>query len=287
VRDMYKSKPWALKTLIEGIKNCASYTELTYYSEVPTFYYAENGDVYYAKYRLRPINDAIDVTTGAIDEDLYRSKYYGYDYIPRQEGDDRSPTYLRDEFKTKLQSEALTPIEYKLEVQLHTTTGPTADDSTILDCCFNWDENEFPWKIIGNIRLDQFVPDEEGEKKLHFNPSFTHPDLPVIRAQSAHEPTSVMHMRCIVYEEMAKVQSSDSKLLAAAGLFTDLISNKIVNAIKGNTIDAGDIASSDEVYVIVVKTGNQKEAGTDGTCSLRHTDLLFIYLFFYLIYLFL
>ena len=180
----------------EGIRDPDSYAQLKYYSQLPTFYNATNGDSYFARYRMRPASGDKDENK-KIDKDVYYKKYYGCDCIPRQEGDTRSATYLRDELSEKIMNGDT--VKFKLEVALH----PINDINETLRCNGVWDEAKYPYREIGVLEINKLLlPSEIGQKKLHFNPGYTHPDAAVVRAQSPYDTASVMHLRCIVYESM-------------------------------------------------------------------------------------
>lgn len=199
----------ALESIYAGIRNATSFTQLFYYSQTPSYYHASNGEVYLAKYRLRPTSDAVDTL---IDREMYQKHYLGMDTVERQPGDTRSPTYLRDEFRQRVSNGGPQKVRYNFEVALHPI------DAKSLNATINplsiWDKKKYPFKHLGTVTIDEiFKTEDYGNLQVHFNPGITHASLPIPRAVSQYDSAAILHTRIVVYDRVKKIVKGGQRFL--------------------------------------------------------------------------
>eukprot|EP00299_Pterocystis_sp_00344_P013664 c6717_g1_i2.p1 GENE.c6717_g1_i2~~c6717_g1_i2.p1 ORF type:complete len:1039 (+),score=226.47 c6717_g1_i2:388-3117(+) len=270
----FSQRPWAIWSMLEGIRDPTSFASLYYNSKFTTWFQDQSGKLWFARFRLRPSDATED--SGFVDEMLYRNNYVGWDHVPRQPGDERPRDYLRAEFRNRM---ATGPVSYILEVVLRESSG----DPALLDSSQAWDEHLYPFKRVGVITLDKLLPEEE-TRLLHFNAALAHPHIAVIPAKTAREPASMNHLRCLLDQAASEDALNGHK--STLDIITDILASKVLNAIRGNTAPES-VPEGSEVYIVAVTTGHGKGAGTNGTVSLRlqgefgHTESLKLDLRFY------
>ncbi len=168
---------------VSGRYHPVSFAFMEYHSKTPTLFTSENGDDYYAKYRLIPAHHVID---GApVPEDRLQKVY-----DQRVDQDEtRSVNYLVNEYKTRVNNGL---VSYHLQMQLHRPLKGEGDQ--IFDSWIAWNDQKHPWMDVAEISVDEILPYEES-LKMGFNIGHHPPSLGLIRAKSIHDFNSVVYMR--------------------------------------------------------------------------------------------
>jgi hypothetical protein len=194
--EYYKLYPVAKQGARETLRrNPTSFTNLIYYNKTPLLYIADDGQKYYAKYRVIPFKE--EQETGIVEE--------GSAQWVEPENQRIDPTtnppprnYLKEEFQHRvLEQNAMgDPVKYKLQIQLR--KHEEGQDPRIFNCCLNWplpEENqEFPWKDLGVLEITETLNWEESLKT-----TFSFNNMPkrlgVIPAKSIYDYNSLNYMR--------------------------------------------------------------------------------------------
>jgi acyl-CoA synthetase (AMP-forming)/AMP-acid ligase II/predicted NAD/FAD-dependent oxidoreductase/acyl carrier protein len=183
----------------------ASYTEVHYGSKTASELLAEDGRRVWARFRLRrpdlPADGAFVQGDTLLPPDL----------IPRRPDDARSPTFLHEELRARVEDGG---VDYVLEMQVH------APDEAALDCTRPWPEETHPWRVAARLHLDRVV-DPGAIERLHFSSRNAPPDLAPPPARSATEPASLEQLRQVVYEIAACARLGEPLPPALAALVAD------------------------------------------------------------------
>jgi catalase len=180
----YELEPDGFKGAQESGKyKPASFASLDYYSKTPMNFTAVDGTNYYAKYRVLPGDNQIELAD--IPEDK-KAKVYDQRVA---EGEELSVNYLVGEYKGRTNAGN---IAYKLQIQLHQASSET--DPAVFDSRLNWNENDYPWKDLAEITVEELLPYEE-TVKMGFNINQHPKSLGFIRAGSIHDFNSIVYMR--------------------------------------------------------------------------------------------
>ena len=94
-------------------------------------------------------------------------------------------------------------ISYQL--QLQPVTDDPVQQEAAKDCTTPWDESQYPFHDVANLRLTRILPGEWAEP-LEFNPYHAPPELALILARTATETASVNHLRSVVYQISADMR---------------------------------------------------------------------------------
>lgn len=186
--QMVTADPTLAAAIADALRDADTFINLRYHSQVSFRFEDPNGQDMYVRYRLVPADDRPE--TGFVDPTKLEP---GMDYVPRQFGDFRSTHFLRDDFRHRVRNGG---VRYRLELQLHVILG----DNDALDCSRVWDPDVYPWMPVGEIVLDQIVPDEVAEK-LRFSPGNTHKSLAWIPSEDPDDPASLNALRILVYQQ--------------------------------------------------------------------------------------
>ena len=164
-----------------------SYTEVHYHSKTASELLASDGRRWFVRFRLRRPDLASD--GGFVGGEALLPP----DHIPRVEGDTRSPGFLHDELRRRVEAGG---VAYVLEVQVH------SPDDAALDCTRAWPEARHPWLVVARLELDHVV-DAASVERLRFNSLNAPAELAPPPARSAAEPASLEQLRQIVYSVAA------------------------------------------------------------------------------------
>lgn len=166
VEKATRRNPVAREGGVAGLRRApASYGGLNYYGQIIRYWSDPDGRRYLVRYRCRPDDTVFPKETGLPDaEDA--SHVWLRD---RLQTEDRPSDYLRQELKDRIQKE---PIRMNLQAQFH--LPESGDSEEWYNPSVDWDEQTHPWMDLGQIELDETLPDAEAEV-LQFNPG-NHPE---------------------------------------------------------------------------------------------------------------
>lgn len=169
------------------IRNPDSYATLHYYGWVTGEYLGAGGERRLARYRLVPVAELPD--GGYVDPALVPLPL---DFAPRQPGDARPPTYLRDELRARLAGGTVTHV---LQVQLRPQPDTVAARHAAADPTQPWPEESHPWQELARLTLERESP---VAPRRDIRPERLPPGLQILRAYSDTEPASMAHLFAIV-----------------------------------------------------------------------------------------
>jgi catalase len=165
-------------------RNPESFARMSYYSKTPFRFDADDGVPRYVKFRMLPEHDGPE--SGIPDA---KSLQRPWEQQP-EPGEDRSQTYLKDEYRRRVESEGA---HYRLELQLH-PMHPDEHREVILNASIAWDEAAHPWYPLGSVEIDEVLSFEEGNRS-RFTPSNHPPSMGFIKPLSIHDPPSLDLLR--------------------------------------------------------------------------------------------
>ncbi|TVQ50301.1 MAG: catalase [Saprospirales bacterium] len=184
-QDYYKKYPIGKAGAIETLRrNPTSFSNLTYYSKTPFNFIGDDGVQRYAKYRAIPFD--LSVKESGIIEERDRLEPENQRIIP---GETRNRNYLKNELADRLKNQ---PVKYWYQIQIR--DAQENEDQSIFNCCIDWDENEFPWRNLGVITLNE-VLDWDSSNKLGFGVVNMPKGLGCIPAESIYDYNSLNYMR--------------------------------------------------------------------------------------------
>lgn len=189
--EILKEYPPFAPSFAEFVRSPESFTALDYYSQISYLYKDLSGHAEYVRFRLtakEPRPDSGFVDTGKLELPL--------DYVPRQPGDTRSPSYLRDDFRTRIESGG---VEYLLQVQLRPIAEDEGENRQALDTTQHWPEESFPFHDLARVKLTEIVPEAEAAQQ-HLNVGRMPDGLALICTTSARHPASIAQLRSLVYD---------------------------------------------------------------------------------------
>ncbi len=184
----------------EMFRSLDSYTDVHYFTKVAQRWVAADGTAHVARFRLRRPDRRRD--SGFLDP---HGELLPPDRAARAPGDDRSPTYLHQELRDRLESGS---VEYVLEVQVRPAESDPAAHEEALDASRPWPESRHRWHECARLRLDRVLP-EAAIEPLVFNPANAPPELGLVLARSPDESASLNHLRSIVYEVAAAARKGE------------------------------------------------------------------------------
>jgi acetyltransferase-like isoleucine patch superfamily enzyme len=235
--EQVKRAPHIRDAVWGSLRNTDSYTMLHYYSNICRLLRFEDGRQMYAKFKLRPADQAISEDSGQVVPRGILPPETGA--IPRDEGDTRPLLFLADDFRRKVESPE--GVRYVFQLQLRDVPADSATRDIALDCTRPWDEAEFPYIEVGEISIGSYLPAEETEK-LEFNPFLRCQEVDVISATSCKQSASIDHGRSLVYEICQRVRNGEP-LPASWRAFLEQSDTKI--DLSGCPVIAATCSSSD------------------------------------------
>jgi len=235
--EQVKRAPHIRDAVWGSLRKTDSYTMLHYYSNICRLLRFEDGRQMYAKFKLRPADQAISEDSGQVVPRGILPPETGA--IPRDEGDTRPLLFLADDFRRKVQSPE--GVRYVFQLQLRDVPADSAARDIALDCTRPWDEAEFPYIEVGEISIGSNLPAEETEK-LEFNPFLRCQEVDVISATSCKQSASIDHGRSLVYEICQRVRNGEP-LPASWRAFLEQSDTKI--DLSGCPVIAATRSSSD------------------------------------------
>lgn len=188
----YRKYPLSEQTTANRLRRAPStFTQLYYHSQTVFRFMAQDGTLYYAKYRLTPADKGAE--TGLLGEEDRK-----HIWLQARLADETRPIdYLRQEFKTRIST---APITYHLQIQLRRPK----DNPEILNSCRPWDDE---WLDLATVTLDRLLHDEETEN-LRFNVANQPPSLGILPAASIYDYNSVNYARSQAYKMSQRVRST-------------------------------------------------------------------------------
>lgn len=203
-----------LPSFAEFVRSPDSFLDLDYYSQITYHYDAADGRRFLARWRLTAPEDRPD--GGKVDPSELRLPL---DYVPRKDGDTRSTTYLRDDFRRRVREGG---VAYRLQLQLRELPDDPAARRAAADTTAAWPADQFPHRDVAVLHLDEVLP-EEVAARLGFNVGRMPRGLELLRADDAGDPAAIGHLRVIAYQASAAVRQGRplpprlAALLAANG----------------------------------------------------------------------
>jgi catalase len=183
-QSYYEKEPDGFKGAQESGKyKPTSFASLDYYSKTPMSFTAVDGSKHYAKYRVIPADNKIELAD--IPEDK-KAKVYDQRVA---ESESLSVNYLVQEYKERINAYG---VNYKLQMQLYCATE--AEEPAIFDSRLNWNEDDHPWKNLANIFVEDLLPYQE-TVKMGFNINQHPTSLGFIKARSINDFNSIVYMR--------------------------------------------------------------------------------------------
>ncbi|KAL4198207.1 hypothetical protein AMTRI_Chr03g44740 [Amborella trichopoda] len=188
-----------------SLRRATSYAELHYYSNFCRSFRGLDGVDRFVKFKLRPEDVRIGEDSGKVDpEGRVLPPETGA--IPRDDGDDRPPLFLADDFKARVAGDG--GVRYILQAQVQVVPTNRMERERVLDCTRPWDPEEHPYVDLGIIILDEALGAQEAEQ-IEFNPYLRRPDLDVVPARSCTESASIDHGRSLVYEICQRLRNAE------------------------------------------------------------------------------
>jgi arachidonate 5-lipoxygenase len=149
---------------IAGLRRAPeSFAKLHFYSQTVRFWIDENDVRYLVRYRLVPEDPSYERESGLAgpgDSIWTRA---------RHPTETRAPNYLREELKRRI--EGTKSVKLRFQAQFH--RPEPGDDLHWYDPSVDWHAGDHPWLDLGEVRLEEPLPDEQAER-LEFN-SDNHP----------------------------------------------------------------------------------------------------------------
>lgn len=189
--EILKEYPPFAPSFAEFVRSPDSFTALDYYSQISYRFTDLDGQACLVRFRLTAPTPRPD--SGFVDPAKLQLPL---DYVPRQPGDDRPTTYLRDDLRQRIEQGA---VEYLLQVQLRPIAADEPENRHALDVTQAWEEQRFPFRSVARLRLTALVP-EEAAQQQHLNVGRLAEGLSLICTQSARHPASIAQLRSIVYD---------------------------------------------------------------------------------------
>jgi catalase len=182
----YRKYPLSEQTTANRMRRAPStFTQMYYHSQTVFRFIAQDGTLYYVKYRLAPADKGAE--TGLLgDED--RKHIWLQARLPDEKC---STDYLRQEFKTRITS---APVTYHLQIQLKRPTPN--EDKEIFNSCRAWNDE---WLDLATVTLDRLLPDAETDK-LRFNVANQPTSLGLLPAESIYDYNAVNYARSQAYK---------------------------------------------------------------------------------------
>lgn len=182
--DYYRKYPQGLEGAKESLRrNPISFQNLRYYSLTPYLFTGKDGIQRYAKYRIKPLDDAPEtgITPDLSDWDTCNQRV-----LPHET---RSRNYLKDEYKQKV---AQGGAKYMMQIQ----TRIAADDDSpeIFNNQIPWDEHVFPWHDLAVVEMHEILSWKES-LRTSFSLNNLPKSLGYIPAKSIHDYNSLNYMR--------------------------------------------------------------------------------------------
>lgn len=187
--------PGYLERMRGWIRDPDSYAGLHYHALLTFTLTDAGGGAHWARWRLIPADRGPD--RGSVDPSRVSA---AAEYLPRREGDQRPRTYLRDELRRRL---AAGPVAYILQLQ---SRPRGADDDPALDPSRTWPEDQFPWRDVGELRLDREL-DDAAPRAVDIRPEDMPASLALPRATAVDAFTSVGHFSAIANDIIARMQA--------------------------------------------------------------------------------
>lgn len=201
-RRIASTLPRYEENLRDFIRDPRSFTELHYSSQITYRWITPDGRRYWVRYRLRdadrgPDRGHLDQHESALEAPV--------EYVPRKAGDTRPRSYLRDEFRRRIEAGS---VRYVLEVQVRPEAASGAPDPRALDCTEPWPESLHPFRELAQITLDRVTEDALASRTA-FSPDIQPPQLRMPRARSADEPASLGHLFAILDDIITRLESGE------------------------------------------------------------------------------
>ncbi|CAM6097433.1 unnamed protein product [Calypogeia fissa] len=160
-------------------------------------------DKMYVKFKIRPV----DATFGE-DEGSVKPKHGELPPIsgmyPASEDDKRSKTYLRDDFKQRLESPE--GVKFILQLQLRPIPDSAKEREEVEDPTEVWDEKVYPYMDVAELHFNESINDTIFDD-IHFNPKHGPSSLAMIRGTSAMQASSVDTGRSIMHDVLGYLRS--------------------------------------------------------------------------------
>jgi hypothetical protein len=186
--------------LAEAFRSGASFTDFFYHSQICYNLTDSAGVMSYLRYRL--VNADRNTERGAFPSSWIPN---GVTIFPAMEGDPRADTYLNTDFQSRFHYDG---VRYLLQAQLR-----PGDQHDAVDCSTRWDEAQFPWMDLVEVKLTEYVgtPDLDG---LSFNVNRTPAGIALPLATTGIWPglqadnfASLAHLRALVYPVARKARA--------------------------------------------------------------------------------
>lgn len=184
-QNYYKEYPVGKEAAIDNLRrNPTSFSHLTYHNQTPLLWNSDDGVKGYAKYRIIPIEDISEpgIISGrdALEPQNQR-------VIP---GETRTRNYLKEEYADRMREKG--SVKYRFQVQ--TRAAETGEDPIIFNSSKSWDEDQFPFKDLGVIEMQEVLNWDDSNMT-----TFSFQNLPkglgIIPATSIYDFNSLNYMR--------------------------------------------------------------------------------------------
>lgn len=182
--EYYKKYPEGLKGAEVALRrNPSSFQNLRYYCKTPFMYIGEDKIKRYAKYRVRPLDDApetgINLNMDPIDVGNQR-------ILPHET---RGRNYLKYEYEERVKREGA-----KYMMQIQTRIAQDDDDPEIFNNMIPWDEQSHPWHDLAIIEIDKAL-DWKESTLTSFSLNHMPKTLGIIPAKSVYDYNSLNYLR--------------------------------------------------------------------------------------------
>ncbi|CAM6111386.1 unnamed protein product [Calypogeia fissa] len=195
-----------------NLRNPNSYAEMHYFCCTARHFQAlpsassvnsSMPDKMYVKFKMRPVDTAFGEDAGSVKPKEGELPPITGMY-PAAEDDTRSKTFLRDDFKNRLESAE--GLRFILQLQLRPIPNSTKEREEVEDCTKVWDEKVYPYMDVAELCFNKSIDDTLFDD-IHFNPKYGPPSLAMIRATSAMASSSVDTGRSIMHDLLGYLRS--------------------------------------------------------------------------------
>lgn len=157
----------------------------------------------YVKFKVRPQDSTFGEDAGSVKPKVGELPPISGMY-PAAEDDQRSKSYLRDDFKSRLESPE--GVRFVLQLQLHPIPASPKEREEVEDPTRVWDEEAYPYMDVAELCFNETVDDTLFDD-IHFNPKHGPPSLAMIRGTSAMQAASVDTGRSVMHDLLGYLRS--------------------------------------------------------------------------------
>lgn len=189
--------------LIEAYRIRGSFLDSRYYSWQCFEFFDADDNLSYIRFRLIPGDRGPE--RGLPAKGFRADGAPSMDPVP---DDPRAPDFLRQEWIYQVK---YSEVVYILQAQLHDAPSPAEKNPEVLNPAKAWDEEDFPWMDLCEIKIEEPIVDNEIVSGLDMNPNRSPRCIKIPLATSPDHYASLGHARAIVYPGARSVRAASEK----------------------------------------------------------------------------